>query len=1294
MEKNPTSSEKASYENIIRYLANGIYEATNGGNYLGRVNFYPEGRYCSSADIEWKNAGVWPNANPGGFLSNGGLFYSDDWQNNGNLMVGNDDLEFSAAVSLLHEMMHYAYNLLDEYSITSLIPGKVWFNETDFDYNISITANPINDVITITNKWIQNKNEFKILTSSFKSGAPVVFFTNGEGTIPTGLNSGSIVNRIQSNGLPYPNNGLLISDYAVVDQVWDDSENGVYSFNLKGVGNQRIDIKDAGSGLWGVSYPADNSTSGMLGNPHTIMFSPYETPSSRQNCGKNEVQWQWMNLSTAYNLNELTPQGMAYRDQNGHPLSAWELLTKDPDFDLWYGLPLNPNYRHWYKSLINRAPVSSDVYTAKTFLLNYDETNARIQDGYAIWWRGSCSSDTELPSYNFPYVKVEFEGKSDLEMASMAQKYLEIEWVDKPEVEIIVLLDHSYSMNDCVKNGQNCVTDDYGQPITKISMAKQAAKFVSQSFLSFLPKTKYDVSNISVGVYSFNQVVSNTYLPRFDPDAAAINASIDPIQPSYSTALYDALYAAGNSFQKSSSLKIIYVVSDGLDNASTQTKENVINLIKEKGISIHAFAYGADADKKLLSSLASETGGSYFENEDNLPLKVIEAVSAPISSISGNEQIGASSLPAMNISSDIYVPQKTKLAKVYGVYEGASVGNPIEILSKTGSVLPILINSEKIGNENYFIAEIDSLALANLSEPFVRVKSKLKDRFVDFRIISTNEYHNYTLNVSMSSAEPFVWPSRRSFTASVRGEEGLLANVDIVGKLIDYDGVVQAFTLHDDGVNGDFRAGDGIFFAAFPPIVKNGTYRWEISASNKNGRAHTTRVGVSLPDSIQFLVKADNTPFELLRNGQFVVSGCCVDEPSDNLIQLPPETRVNAFLQSGADVDRFEIVGTQAGKSYSLRLSSLDLQSFDKIVIYSASDKVVPVYMVDVEHDNTKGFVTVPLAAEYALPGYIVNVVGTNSNGANYDLLLLEKSYAEFAIGRFEIDGDWHSLETTVSLDSKKKSEGMKSLVTPAGWKTIESRNVSSANFELVGEKMSLDVYVPLQTQNVYWIGNVELWMSVPSSNKRVQIGQQQNIQPYFGNWMSYEFDMPAQALELLSEPHSDIRFQIVLNSADSLWIDNLRFAGTMSANPVNKWTPQCPEDNGCDSTRPLQLRVNESIRVVAEGELWVEIVGFPNDWTPAKVNVGVSAEDGAPLTGNMVFENKTIPLNDWYSENTFDYVRGKRYLLKLYNLGGRPYRMNAWTVGTAGGMSVAENFESFEYGVDFLPEFFDSRTF
>ncbi len=1293
LEKDPTLSEKPFYENIIRYLANGIYEATNGGNYLGRVIFYPNGRFCSSADVEWENHGGRANSSPAGFLHNGVLMFYDDRETN-QQNIDLDDLEFNLAMIFLHEMMHYVYGLHDEYPLYLLEPNMVRRQDGSTGYNISISANPANDVITITKETMENINEFKVMTSILKKGAPVVFFSTNGGRIPAGLSESTIVTRTYGNGILFSDNGFLVRDYAVIDQVWDDAENGVYSFNLKDFMDQRVDIQDAGVGIWGISYPDGISTSSLRCSAHSITCSPYDIAASRQYGGKSETQWQWANVSTPFNLNEMTPQGMTFRDENGQPISGWEMLEKNPDFDLVYGMPIENNTRHWFKSLKNRSPRSSDVYTAKSYLLNYDEVNARVLDGYAKWMRAP-NEEKNLPTYTLPYMKVEFEGKSDLEIASMAQKYLEIEWVDNPEVEVIVLVDASLSMLDCVGGGDICTLDKNGKKITKMSMAKQAAKFVSQGFLGYLPKTQYDVSNVLVGVYSFNDVVFDVYPPRFNPDVAVINASINQIRPNGATALYDALYAVGNSFSdKNSSLKVLYVISDGLDVASTRTKDDVIKFFNENGISIHAFAYGANADRELLSSLASETGGSYFENEEHLPLKVADAVAAAISSISGNEQLESSSLTANSVSSEVYIPARTKLAKVYGEYAGNSVNNPIEIVSKSGSVLPVLINGENIGEKNYFVAEIDSLTLANLSESFVKVKNKLSDASVDYRIIATNDYHQHSLSAKMYPMGPFEWPSRRSFSASVRGDGGLLADVDVTGKLIDPDGVVQTITMHDDGANGDFRAGDGIFFAALPTINKNGSYQWEISASNKNGRAHTTRVGTSLPNSIPFVEKVDDTPFELLQNGQFVVTGCCSEGPPNSFIQLPPETRVNAFLQSGADADRFEIVGTQAGKSYSLRLSSMDLQSFDKIVIYAVSDKIVPVYTVNVEHDNDNGFVTVPLAAEYALPGYIVSVIGSNSNGANYDLLLLEKSYAEFAVGRFEIDGDWHSMETTLSLDSKKKREGMKSLVTPAGWKTIESRNISSADFELVGEKMSLDVFVPLQTQNVYWIGNVELWMSVPSSNKRIQIGQQQNIQPYFGNWKSYEFDMPTQALELFAEPHSDIRFQIVLNSADSLWIDNLRFAGTMSANPVNKWTPQCPDDNGCDSARPLQLRVNESIRVVAEGDLWIEIVGFPNDWTPAKVNVGVSAEDGASLTGHMTFENETIPLIGWCLEHSIDFVSGKRYLLKLYNLGGRPYRLNAWASGGSVGLSVAKSFESSVYEVDFLPSIIDSQTF
>lgn len=1273
LERNPTMDEKRKYEEVLGYYADGIYEATNGANFLGNVIIYSGAKNCSEADIVWMKYGLWPGAG-----ANIGV--SDVWVYGSDVYPKMDDAKerFDFGITLAHETIHLRYALDDDYAKT-----------TSTNYGVTLLADSHNDAIVVMLDDINNEEllyRYKTwLQTTFSSGSPIRFFGIGEGRVPDGLDMGPV---------PYGRDhdfGHFVTDYPIIDQVDASSlELGYYSFNLKDGSGRRIDIKDAGYEEWGFDRPDDVSVA------HSIMHYQYDVATS-SNCDSDNIQWQWANLSTSFNINPSSPLGICCRDADGNLLSAWDILTRNPKTNLINGKYPGDDFRYWYKSLLKKKPKESDVFRAKSFLMNYDENTGKTLPGYAVWVRNEeCGHEK---TYNLPYMKVELAGRNPSEYRTETHKHLNIQWVDNSEMEVIILVDRSLSMNKVYKDQYgNVVEKNDGNPLLKIDMARMAAKFVSQGVgsLSWTSSgADQTESEVTVGVYVFDDVISSVYpFVKRTPDLDEIDASVDVIRPQGATALFDALYSVLGYFSfNSASKKMLYVISDGLDVSSTHTKDDVIRKSKNRDIAIHTFAYGEHADVDLLSSMATETNGTFYEDDAKFPKKITDVVSTALASFPDNEQIQAALIAANQTSSEIYVPRRTKYAKIYGSYNGSVASSPIEIVSKSGSVLPFLIKNNAALNENYFVAEIDSLTLANLSEPFIKVKNKLNDRNVDFRIIATNEYHDYSLNVKLNPSGAFEWPSQKNFKASVRSKDGFLADVVFMGKLTDPDGNVQTFTLHDDGVNGDFRAGDGVFFANLPSINKNGSYQWEISASNKNGLAHTTRIGTSLPDTFPFVVKTDNTPFELFHNGQFVVRGCCNDEPSDNLIQLPPETRVNAFLQSGTDVDRFEIVGTQAGKSYSLRLSSLDLQSFDKIVIYSASDKEVPVYTVDVEHDNTKGFVTVPLAAEYALPGYIVSVVGSNSNGANYDLLLLEKSYAEFAIGRFEIDGDWHSLETTVSLDSKKKSEGMKSLVTPAGWKTIESRNVSSADFELVGEKMSLDVYVPLQTQNVYWIGNVELWMSVPSSNKRVQIGQQQNIQPYFGNWMSYEFDMPAQALELLSEPHSDIRFQIILNSADSLWIDNLRFAGTMSANPVNKWTPQCPEDNGCDSTRPLQLRVNESIRVVAEGDLWIEIVGFPNDWTPAKVNVGVSAEDGASLTGHMSFENETIPLIGWYSEPSFDFVSGKRYLLKLYNLGGRPYRLNAWTMGGTSGMSVVRSFESSVYEVDFLPNIVDSQT-
>ena len=64
--------------------------------------------------------------------------------------------------------------------------------------------------------------------------------------------------------------------------------------------------------------------------------------------------------------------------------------------------------------------------------------------------------------------------------------------------------------------------------------------------------------------------------------------------------------------------------------------------------------------------------------------------------------------------------------------------------------------------------------------------------------------------------------------------------------------------------------------------------------------------------------------------------------------------------------------------------------------------------------------------------------------------------------------------------------------------------------------------------------------------------------------------------------------------------------------------------------------------------------------------------EDRAELTGFLSLDESVIPLSDWYFQRGFAFERNRRYLFKLHNLGGRPYRINAWVDGQV--LDVASN--------------------
>ena len=1223
----PNSRER--YENIIKYWADGLYEMSNGGNYLGNIRIFTGGKLYKGCDVFWRENGVWPNAYVGYFNSEAsyGINVSDEWaEPQKHDYRASDKRQFEFGMTLTHESMHYLYGLLDEYGTDSIKPTSVG--------TIKVYADPETDMVHIDEFYTGTKEAS--LLDVISKGQHVFFFPLNGGVVPWGLR----------NKPYYEWDG---NQYAMVDEVvWAPDGSPSLSFNLMNSSGERVDIKDSGSGMWGVALPPEAGSSA-----HSVQNTQWPLSYFKYgDCSAPEIPWQWANLSTEFTSLPASKQRLYYKNSDGKSFSGWEVVVRDPVNDAVYKKSASKTNRFWFKSLINRAPTVNDSFATVTHYANYDEATGRWQEGDATWnSKWYCGTKNVV----LPYMKVELAGKTEEEYIKETRKHLNIMWVGGMKVEVIVVLDHSGSMT----------------LHQKMEQAKLASKYVATGFLG--SGSGYSAQNVSVGIYSFNHKVTEVYAPRYNPKKDDILSAVDPISANGQTALFDALDAALGAFSDDpSSIKLLYVVSDGLDNMSEKTQQEIVNLYKSKNVAIHTFAYGGDADVDLLATMASETGGTFFNQQEDLVLKVNAAVATVLSNTVGTEQIASSSLKPSAQSSEIYFPPQAGRVRIYGSYEGKIQRKPMVLVSGEGANVKFTEKVFPMGNLNYFIADVDSATLAGISSSKIKVKNNMAAQNLEFRALVSETRPAYSMSVGMQPEAPYVWPQQASFTASVSSRDGALADVVAKGKLTYPDGNVKAFDLYDDGTHGDDLAGDGMYFGYMPDVQSNGTYQWEISISNKKGKAHTSHIGTTLPDSIEVTEVDDTAPFEFIRNGQFVVNTCC-SENDDEVKTIQPEVHAYGFLNEGYDVDKFRIVGTKSDKVYSLVLESTDLSAFDKVEVFSPQDLNTPLYSTAINAGlNNQAIVS--LSADYAVPGYIVAVSGDNAAGVNYSLLLLESNDALFAVGRFESLSDWHTDYSPISLDSSIRSEGMSSLKTIAGWKAIESRNVSTSDFKQIGDKMSLDVYVPATSLNQHWLGTLELWVNVPSANKRIQLGSPVSIQPLFNAWMTYVFDVPEQVKTLLSEQHSDLRFQITLNSADVVWIDNLRFSGRLEENHVGKFVAKCPDAVGCSAANPIQLSVGNSVEVYSAGEVWIEVVDFPEEWTPMNLDLDMFALDGEKLAGSLEFLNTSYSLTDWGFAKQVRYDRNRRYLLKLYNTEGRLYRLSAWVSGQSMDIALANN--------------------
>ena len=118
---NPTTAaERAPYENIMRYFADGLYEAANGAHKLGTVTFHPSGTDSNTADIVWVER-CHPSASTAGFGTDGlhinmcGIFTDGNGAGNDYDFLSDEAHQRGGGYTLAHEWGHYYDGLYDEY---------------------------------------------------------------------------------------------------------------------------------------------------------------------------------------------------------------------------------------------------------------------------------------------------------------------------------------------------------------------------------------------------------------------------------------------------------------------------------------------------------------------------------------------------------------------------------------------------------------------------------------------------------------------------------------------------------------------------------------------------------------------------------------------------------------------------------------------------------------------------------------------------------------------------------------------------------------------------------------------------------------------------------------------------------------------------------------------------------------------------------------------------------------------------------------------------------------------------
>lgn len=158
---------------------------------------------------------------------------------------------------------------------------------------------------------------------------------------------------------------------------------------------------------------------------------------------------------------------------------------------------------------------------------------------------------------------------------------------DSDELNVNLVIDQSASMNSS----------------NKMSQAKSAAnKFVSE--ISSRKTSNLELTTFDDHVYNKQPFTNNSLL---------LQSSISSIKTNGNTALYDALYWAIQRTSMRSGSRFVVAFTDGEENRSIYTENEVIELSKKTGIPVYIIGVGDSINRSSLQSIASKCKGQYYD---------------------------------------------------------------------------------------------------------------------------------------------------------------------------------------------------------------------------------------------------------------------------------------------------------------------------------------------------------------------------------------------------------------------------------------------------------------------------------------------------------------------------------------------------------------------------------------------------------------------------------------------------------------------------------------------------------